>query len=386
MRRVVWLYHGDHRQHPFIPAALDALVAAGWDATIVDLAAERVDGRYRHRPRPSARIDRTGVGAWLAKAWRQAGLWLWMLREAWRVRPACIIATMPHAAAAGWLVATVQRARLVYYPFELYGEQHGSVPALMRRLERELLRRGIDALVTQNEHRARVYVEERGARVAPTIVHNYKPRRRVRPGGRLRGLLDLPAHVRIVLYEGYLTEGRWLDRLVAAAPYLPADTRLVLMGQETAWWTRHGAALLRDPEIAAHVRVAPCVPHGVVADWVADADVGVIIYDDQVRNNVYCEPGKLSDYVLAGLPVVAPDFPSIGPVIRRLGIGRCFQTPDPKAIAAAIRTVLGTPRAVFAPGLARAAAELVWETQVPAFLEAVTGREGRLPAPLDVAG
>jgi hypothetical protein len=114
-------------------------------------------------------------------------------------------------------------------------------------------------------------------------------------------------------------------------------------------------------------------------DYVADASAGVIIYDDTVRNNLFCEPGKLTDYISVGVPVVAPDFPTVGPVVRGLGLGECFEGHSPEAIARTIMTVLRRPRADWKPALDRACGELTWESQVPNLIAAVTGRAA--PAP-----
>jgi glycosyltransferase involved in cell wall biosynthesis len=116
------------------------------------------------------------------------------------------------------------------------------------------------------------------------------------------------------------------------------------------------------------------VAHESLLSYVADADVGIIIYDDSVLNNYLCEPGKLSDYVLAGVPVVAPRFPTIAPIVERFGIGACFENGSPQAIAAAISQVLSRPREFWRPGLDAARKKLIWSTQAPAFIAAVTGR------------
>lgn len=366
-RRVVWLYYGDHLRHPFIRLGADSLHDAGFSVCLVDCSPARGPTAYQHltRPLPS--------GIWPVRKAMVAQTMAWMFRQAVAARPESIIATLPHAALAGWAAARRLGARLVYYPFELFGEQSGSVSGLTSLLERKILRHGIDALITQNEARARVYRDERGARVAPIIVHNYKPQRNARPTGKLRALLGLSDDVRIVLYQGQLVQGRWLDRLLLAAPALPPGVQLVMMGEVFPWWTTYALPLLRHPQIAARVSVVPWVPHAELMDYVPDADVGVIIYDDRVRNNYLCEPGKLSDYVSAGVPVVAPAFPTIEPVIRQYGVGRCFPRGDPGLIAEAIAQVLARPRQAWQPALRQAAHELVWETQLPAFFSAVAG-------------
>jgi glycosyltransferase involved in cell wall biosynthesis len=266
---------------------------------------------------------------------------------------------------------------MVYYTMELYGEQHNHVRWWWKPFERFFVKRGIDALITQNDARARIYVEERGASVIPTIVHNYKPWRKIAASGKLRERLDLPQDVRIILYEGLLGRGRWLDNLVLSAVHLPDDVRLVFMGKPSDWWVTNVRPLLDTKGIAGRVLMAPWVPHSELPGYVADADVGVIIYDNSVRNNYYCEPGKLSDYVLAGVPVIAPNFPTIQPVVQRYNIGAVFEDPSPQSIAAAINKVLDAPKSAWQKPIEAAQKDLIWETQYPALEQAILGENPR---------
>lgn len=408
--RLVWLYDGPHRSHPFISLGARTLLEAGFEVWVLDRGLGGGAGPYRHLglrwTLPPLSDDPPGDESdptiQSPKPSRQAGALPTLVRAAapllrsvfppasrtevknWtflagalfhtlQLRPSIIVATLPSAALAGWLAARRLGARLVYYPFELYGEKHTPDPAFWQRVERFLLQQGVDALITQNEFRARVYVEERGARVRPTIVHNFKPYRETRRCGKLRRLLGLDEQTRIVLYEGFLIPGRWLEHLAGAAAHLEPGAVLVFMGHRSAWWRDHVEPLLEQPELRGRARLAPWAPQDELLDYVADADAGVVIYDDRARNNYFCEPGKLSDYVLANVPVVAPDFPTIGPMVRGYGIGATFTGHHPTAIAAAIREVLDTPRPAWERALARARQHLVWATQVPDFLRAVAG-------------
>jgi hypothetical protein len=94
-----------------------------------------------------------------------------------------------------------------------------------------------------------------------------------------------------------------------------------------------------------------------------------------VRNNVLCEPGKLGDYVTSGVPVIAPAFPTIEPVVRELDIGVCFARGEPPEIARAIMTVLKKGKLAWRDALQDASDELIWETQEAGFLYAVSGRQ-----------
>ena len=288
-----------------------------------------------------------------------------------------MIASRPEAAFWACLVAKARGMRLVYFPFELYGEQIVKPSWFLLLFEQVMLRFLVDAVVTQNDCRADILQRERGSRVKPLIVHNYKPiHPEHRQGGKLRAKHGLKPGTRIVLYEGVMVDGRWLEYVAQSILHLPQDVTLVMMGQEKLKWRAVHAEQIKASLETGRLVLAPPVPHDDLPDYVTDADVGVIIYDDTVRNNVFCEPGKLSDYIAVGVPVVAPNFPTIGPVVRDYDIGRCFDGHSPEAIAATILSVLDRPKREWAGALERACSELTWETQAPNLLAAVGGQTG----------
>jgi glycosyltransferase involved in cell wall biosynthesis len=381
---VLWAYDRDHRQHPFIVLSANSLKAAGLGVTVVSgdyapgapYAAWNDFSMQRRFDNWAAVADGPPLARLLGRL-RYDTIDLWALyargfRRLMALPADVIVASRPEAAVVAFLVARLRRKRFVYFPFELYGEQITKAQAWLLWAERLILARA-DAVITQNALRARVYVEERGARTTPFLVHNYKTTQPARRGGKLRPLLGLPAKTRIVLYEGLLIPGRWLDRLAQSVLHLPQDVAVVLMGREKMGWRAQVAEALAPALATGRLFILPSVSHDDLPDYVADADAGVVIYDDAVRNNLYCEPGKLTDYLSVGVPVLTPDFPTVGPLVRDLKVGATFGEGSPQAIAAAALQVLARSGADWRPALDSACAKLNWESQTPALLEAVTG-------------
>jgi glycosyltransferase involved in cell wall biosynthesis len=377
--RVAWLYEKSHLKQPFIQLGLESLHDAGCRVVLINmLNASLRDKPYAH----IGLMDRSRF-RWLnTRLLKQYGAYRFglllpflMLKHALNHRPHTVIANLPVGLMVGAWLKRLLGCRLVYYPLELYGEQASPYSGIWKWQESRALKR-VDALITQNSQRAEVYTRERGARVPPTIVNNYKRRRTVEQSVRLREQLKIPADQAIVLYEGMLTDGRWLDRFVQAVAFLPERAHIVLLGKidnAQGWWDHTMAGLLQDPAIRDRVSVLPWVKPDQVMDYVAGADAGLIIYDNRTRNNYFCAPGKLSDYVLARVPIVAPNFPSIGTIIERYRIGATFDAPEPRAIARAVMRVLSVPKETWREALDRAARELIWESQLPNFLAAVLG-------------
>jgi glycosyltransferase involved in cell wall biosynthesis len=370
--KIIWLYKGIIRDHPFINLGISSLKKLNHQVV-------RCDESFLILPQVQ-RLQGSRIHI-IFRIWRKLNTLMhdWFGQVSWFVyailiRPDVLICTMPQALLTGWLIKKLSSCRLVYYPFELYGEQAHRVPVIWERIEKKLLAGGdIDEIITQNEARARVYREDRGSVVEPVIVQNFKKYMDVRPTNKLRDALNLSENIRIVVYEGGFVPGRWLDRLIQSVEFLQSNTRLVLIGKKTPWWDKNIAPVLEDILVQQRVICMSWLPPEKLPEYIADADVGVIIYDDSVRNNYYCAPGKLSDYVIAGVPVIAPNFPTIGPFIRQHGIGETFDGGSPEQIAGAILKLLDKPRSAWVQALDAAKQELIWETQENVFVDTVIG-------------
>lgn len=310
-----------------------------------------------------------GVMAWLRFA--RAGL-----REACR-EPAEIVLshdldTLPVAAVA----ARRLRARLLYDSHEVFAEMlmHGR---LARRrwlaVERALLPR-VESMWMSSPGHAAVFAANHGVPVPPTIVNVPS----LDPDPRSAGVPDLHAEMglaeglRLVLYIGNVNPHRPLDVLLEAAAEL-VDCAMVIMGPALPSYVDELWARARALGIAERVRIAPAVPIADVVRYAAAGDVGVIPFLNTSLNNFHGLPNKIFEYISAGIPVVASDFPQLRAVIDRYDVGKTFDPDRPGALVGAIREVLGDPArlAQLRANAAAAASELNWEVESRRLLELV---------------
>ena len=153
----------------------------------------------------------------------------------------------------------------------------------------------------------------------------------------LPGAERIPVGAPIVLFIGNATEGRGIEPLVAAVAAIPG-AHLVLLGagdqeafvDEVA--RRHG--------VAERVHATPRVPPDHVVSYAASATVGVSPIPPASLSYRYSLPNKLFQYMQAGLPVVASDFPQVREVVGTTGAGITVDPRDAVALADAIRTYL----------------------------------------------
>ncbi len=328
-----------------------ALAAAGW--------------RVRHLcpdiATRAARSTRKALdGVWLDRYARRPG---WaarllgfpaLVRRAARSGAAVLHAHEPDAWFAALIAARRSGARVVIDVHEHYPSRLDTrLPAALRPAARAVLaatcrlaarfadavvlaRDGLAAdfpararLVAVRNHALPVAQVPRAAATRPlTLVH-------LGVLGRTRGALLLP-------------------EILARAP---AGTRLRLVGRftddsEAAFFARAAALGVAD-----RIDVVGWLPQEALPAALAACDIGLVTFQPVDRNHCLALPHKLFDYMLAGLPVIAPDFaPETAAVVREAGCGLLADTSDAEAVAAAVAALADPARRAAMGAAGRAAA------------------------------
>lgn len=259
-------------------------------------------------------------------------------------------------------------AKLVYDAHELFPEMGNRWVRLKRgswrRLEKKLLPQA-DLAITVNE----LIAEEMSKRynVPPPLVVLNCPD--PPPGfdvgaryNRIREQLSLPTESKIVLYQGWMSEGRGLENLVRSARLLVEGAVVVFMG-----YGEYEGALreMAGAEPDGRIHFIPAVPQRDLLAYCASADVGVIPYQAVDLNNYYTSPNKLFDFIQAGLPIVASDLPYLRKVVVGEGVGVVAKLDSPRAYASSINPVLRDAEQVeeMRGNLRRAAPSYTWAAQ-----------------------
>lgn len=227
-----------------------------------------------------------------------------------------------------------------------------------------------------------VSAEDEGARRFPagrtTVVHNYALASEFPPAGR-----GLAGRDPVAVYVGDLTEERGVRTMVEAVGSLPHDlgARLVLGG-------RFGTPGLRE-ELEAGDGWKRVDYHGFldragVRAAFDEARVGLVVLGRTPKYTQGAVPVKLFEYLAAGLPVVASDFPVIREIAERTGGCVLVDPEDGAAVRAAVERLLRDPETASRMGQQGRAAVLAlysWETEGAKLLALYD----RLTAPRPVA-
>jgi len=151
-----------------------------------------------------------------------------------------------------------------------------------------------------------------------------------------------------VAYVGAITEARGIKELVQALALIPESVpmRLALAGP------------VMPPEFLTELSALDgwkrvdwlgTLDHRQVIDLLAESRAGLVVLHP-ASNYVCSWPTKLFEYMLAGLPVIASDFPVWREIVRKAGCGLLVNPLAPAEIAAAIEQVFANPADASAMG------------------------------------
>jgi glycosyltransferase involved in cell wall biosynthesis len=240
------------------------------------------------------------------------------------------------------VAAKLRGKPVVYRAHELWSEATPNVPfaAFWRLLERVLVPK-CDYVVTPDDNRSRIYHDELGARRPPITIRNCTPYRAPIESSRLRDELGRRGIrcSRIVLYQGLIDSMRCIEEIAEATRLFAEGIVLVIMGTGYGRWADPAAALAGFERIV----VLPPVPYQELTAYTASADIGILLYRNNCRNNYYCAPNKLFEYMMMGLPVIAPDYPGMQPLVAGEEVGVCVAPDSPRAIADAVNGLAADP-------------------------------------------
>ncbi len=143
------------------------------------------------------------------------------------------------------------------------------------------------------------------------------------------------------LLQGSFGPGRGIEELIRAWRVIdPDDAVLLLRGNHHAHKTScvHLAELLGLKDVG--VFFPPPVDTNSRIAVAAKADIGVIPYKPTTVHFRYCCPNKLSEYMQAGLPVMAGNTAYVSQILVESGAGLCYDPTDPESIVTAVRRLV----------------------------------------------
>lgn len=343
-----------------------SLAEAGYDVTVVvpHCHDEQVDGiRVKAVPQPTSRVERMLITSWK------------VLRAGISERADIYHFHDPELLIAG-LTLKILGHKVIYDVHEdlpkTFSNKH-YIPRLFRgwmasaaNLIEKAIARRLDAVVPATEDIAKNFAHCR--RVA--IVKNYPG-----PSGLGQTPEGEPRNGTFrCSYVGALSEARGVSKIVEALSELEdvENIELVLCGIfSPSVYEKE----VRGLPGFARTQHRGWLDPSSVPSFLSTVDVGLVCIqpEDQYLKSL---PTKLFEYMLAGLPVIASNFPLWREIVERKQCGLCVDPREPREIAEAIRYLHAHPevRAKMGKNGRKAALnEFTWESQSKVLIDLYEG-------------
>jgi len=205
--------------------------------------------------------------------------------------------------------------------------------SVMGQLEVSASRR-LSALVTVSPVIADRFV---GRNARTVLIHNFPDL------AELTGCTEVPWESRkpLVVFPGGILPERGIRQMVHAMACLPDSTKATLEIASSDFPEDLWAELNRHPGWS-RVRFLGCLNRIQIVELLGRASAGLVLYLPEEQNTCAL-PHKLFEYMAAGIPVIASDFPLWRRILRGIDCAIFVNPLEPRAIAEAIEYLLAHP-------------------------------------------
>lgn len=340
MKRLCFISRSGLDDAPYADIALPALAADGWE---IDVFSPRASRSILRAVRPyAARCFDLHAREGLTERQREIELFatLWKAR---RGGYDVIYVNSQSLSVRAYLALLGMRAKkVVYHNPDFYDPKAHALHAV---LERRFTRRA--HLYINNEfHRGYITATFYGATcpvlTAPPNLPACWPiaERSPRLRAEMCGAADADAFV--LMLHGAYSELRMVPQLLEALALLPDRFRLVMTNRDH----RRNEADASIARLGLQNRVVrlPGCAFDEMLRYSVNADAGVLFYQNNDLGNFFTAPGRLTEYLACGLPVIGTNHSGLENLILRYGLGVATDTTSPRHIAGGLLELEGQVR------------------------------------------
>lgn len=145
---------------------------------------------------------------------------------------------------------------------------------------------------------------------------------------------------KIILYQGALNVGRGLEWVIDAMPYID-NAVMVIIGDGDI--TDQLKEQVKRMNLEEKVFFLGRIEGKRLYEYTSSADIGLCLLEELGLNYYYSLPNRIFDYLHAGVPVLATDFPEIAAIVRKNKTGVLINHYEPKYLASVIQDMLNNP-------------------------------------------
>jgi glycosyltransferase involved in cell wall biosynthesis len=165
------------------------------------------------------------------------------------------------------------------------------------------------------------------------VIHNFSYTEREKP----KPILDFNGK-KIILYQGAVNVGRGLEWVIDAMP-LMENTILVIVGKGDIY--SRIKLKVREMNLNNKVIFVGKIQPTELPAYTCSANIGLCLLEPKGLSYYYSLPNRIFDFMAAGVPILATDFPEIANVVKTHRTGEVISHYEPAYLAETIQNMLG---------------------------------------------
>ncbi len=230
---------------------------------------------------------------------------------------------------------------LIYDSHEFWTEQSSLVnrpliQGIWRRLEQHLVPQ-THRMITVSQAIADSLSQKYPDAPSVTVLRNLPMYQSYENSSRIRAKLNISPDSPIVLYQGgFLFDNGLIEQIKAAKNF--GNAVFVLIGSGPC--EQKLKSLVEQEQLEEKVYFIDRVPFSELHSYTCSADLGLCLIKGSGKSFYHSLPNKLFEYMMAGLPIIASDFPEMKNVIQKTGAGATIDPTDVDSISLEVRNML----------------------------------------------
>jgi len=214
-------------------------------------------------------------------------------------------------------------AALVRGVFRLFAHSTDRLVYAKRSVAGDFSRTGVPAVLVQN-FAQRGVADAASLKAAPT-----------QDDDRLR-----------LIHLGLISKLRgWPQLLEAMAMPQASRTELLVVGEFNDGSLEEFRARAQELDLSERVKIEEWMPFAQAYERICRSHVGLVLFQPGIQNHVFAMPHKMFDYMMAGLPIVVPEFAQeVAPIVQESECGFLVDSSSPLAIAQALAALADDPQ------------------------------------------
>ena len=147
-----------------------------------------------------------------------------------------------------------------------------------------------------------------------------------------------------LVHEGSLNFIRGLREMVEAITALKDKVQLIIVGDvfnEEGKWLRDK---IKENKLENTIKITGWLPYSEIEGYIQQGDIGLIMFNATLNNNLAGPPNKLFNYLKQGMPVISSNIPESKKIIQEENCGIVINKLTKNGIISSVERILDSPQ------------------------------------------